>query len=434
MSLRWFVYHCGLFGAWAALLGWVLGRLLVGEHADLAQAGFKGLYLGLTVALALGLVDALWSLPPGRLGEVALRAAAAVLVGCAGGAAGGLLGQALYGRSEWSLFLVLGWTVTGLLVGLSIGTFEAAVLLGGTQGAGAFRKLRNGALGGTAGGLLGGALYLALQGLRPVLFADKPKDVLWSPSALGFVVLGLCIGLLIGLAQVVFREAWLKVEAGFRAGHERLLSKDETVIGRSEACDIGLFGDAGVDPRHAHILRQAGRYVLVDLGSKGGTYLNGVRITQPALLRSGDLIGMGRSALRFGERGRRSPAEAPVAAAAVPGSAPPSVGHAAARWWLRLDTGNALALGPGTRLTAADLPGLDPQAGSATAEVTANPSRPEELGLTNRSRQVWTATLAGAEHRVEPGRTIKLQAGTRLRLGRLGGELMAAADRIHAPP
>ena len=61
---------------------------------------------------------------------------------------------------------------------------------------------------------------------------------------MGFVALGMCIGLLIGLAQVILKEAWVRVEAGFRAGREMILSKPEVTIGRAESCDIGLFGDA----------------------------------------------------------------------------------------------------------------------------------------------------------------------------------------------
>jgi hypothetical protein len=307
MSFRWFIYYCALFGGWAALFGWLLGRLLAPEQHEILSALIKGFFLGLTVALALGLVDALWNLSLRRVGLVMLRSATAVIVGCVGGAVGGLLGQAFYGWTEWSLFLVLGWTFTGLLVGLSVGAFEAvAGLVQRENLASALRKLLNGAIGGTVGGLLGGVLYLSLQGLKSFLFADKPRDLLWSPSAIGFVVLGLCIGLLIGLAQVVLREAWVKVEAGFRAGRELLLSKSETVIGRAEGCDIGLFGDPGVDPRHAQILQQNGRYLLVDVGSKGGTYLNDALINEPSPLRSGDLIRVGRCVLRFGERSRRS--------------------------------------------------------------------------------------------------------------------------------
>ena len=84
------------------------------------------------------------------------------------------------------------------------------------------------------------------------------------------MALGLCIGLLIGVAQVILKEAWVKVEAGFRPGRELIVSKGEIVIGRAESCDIGLFGDNSVERTHARILRKGDRYLLVDSDTAGG--------------------------------------------------------------------------------------------------------------------------------------------------------------------
>jgi pSer/pThr/pTyr-binding forkhead associated (FHA) protein len=111
--------------------------------------------------------------------------------------------------------------------------------------------------------------------------------------------------LLIGLAQVVLREAWLRVEAGFRAGREMVLARDTTTIGRAESCDLGLFGDPEVDKVHARIVRQDGRYLLRDAGSRAGTYVNDERLAGPRPLRSGDAIRVGRSVIRFHERAKR---------------------------------------------------------------------------------------------------------------------------------
>lgn len=306
MSFRWFIYYCALVGGWSALFGWLLGRWLAPEASLVAQAGVKGMCLGLSVAAALGLLDAVWVLSLRQSGQAALRTGTAVLVGCLGGLLGGLIGQAVFDWTQWSLFLVMGWTITGLLVGLSIGSFEALASRLRHEQSGIGRKVVNGLLGGTVGGLLGGIGTVVLRGLWKGLFADKPSDRLWSPTAIGFVVLGVCIGLLVGLAQVILKEGWLRVESGFRAGRELLLNRDAVTIGRAEGCDVGLFGDAGVDPRHACIQRQGKRYVLIDAGSNGGTYLNDRRLSAPALLRSGDLIRVGRSVLRFGERVRHA--------------------------------------------------------------------------------------------------------------------------------
>jgi pSer/pThr/pTyr-binding forkhead associated (FHA) protein len=78
------------------------------------------------------------------------------------------------------------------------------------------------------------------------------------------------------------------------------------LIGRAEACDIGLFGDATVEREHARLVLDQGRYMLHDIGTPGGTYVNDRRITEPTPLRSGDLIAVGNSRLRFGERRKRA--------------------------------------------------------------------------------------------------------------------------------
>ena len=126
-----------------------------------------------------------------------------------------------------------------------------------------------------------------------------------SNLAIGLVILGLCIGLLIGLAQVFLKEAWLKVAQGFRAGRELMLAKDETTIGRAESCDLGLFGDNTIERLHARILLKNNRYLLADAETPGGTFLNEERVSKPTPLKSGDKIGVGNSVIEFGERQKR---------------------------------------------------------------------------------------------------------------------------------
>jgi hypothetical protein len=196
--------------------------------------------------------------------------------------------------------------MTGLLIGAAPCVFDVLARLAREEElGGALRKIVNGVLGGFLGGLLGSVLFLLLQAVWGLVFRDRVEDF-WSPSATGFVALGMCIGLLIGLAQVILKEAWVKVESGFRPGRELILSKPEVVIGRAEGCDIGLFGDNSVEHDHAHIRREGREHVLIDMGSAAGTYVNGERVLAPRPLRSGDSIRLGRCVLRFGERPRRS--------------------------------------------------------------------------------------------------------------------------------
>lgn len=309
MSFRLFIYYCALCGGGGAFLGWMLGRPINLSSGILTQ-GLKGMCLGLSVALALALVDALWIFSLRRLLAIGLRVATAVVVGTMGGLLGGLVSQALYGWREYDVFLVLGWTITGLLIGVSLGVFDLlASLLSGQDPGTALRKIFKGVLGGTLGGVLGGILSLLLFGgwtrlLRQFGGDMQVEERLWSPSAWGFVALGACIGLLIGLAQVILKEAWLKVEAGFRKGREIILAKPEITIGRAEGCDIGLFGDPQVEKLHARIRQEGDRYVLID--EAAGTYVNDDLVHGSCILRSGDFIRIGKSVLRFGERQKQT--------------------------------------------------------------------------------------------------------------------------------
>jgi hypothetical protein len=304
MSFRLFIWYCSLCGGCAAYVGWALGRLASPE-SSVMQAAVKGMFLGMMVALSLGLIDALWVLPWTQVHRIAARVLVAVGVGSVGGFVGGLLGQALFHFRHWAVFLVFGWAVTGLLIGAAPGVFDVLARLTRDEDLrGAARKIVNGTLGGALGGVLGSALFLALQFFGGLLFRDRAEE-LWGPSAAGFVALGMCIGLLIGLAQVILKEAWVRVESGFRPGRELILTKPEVVIGRAESCDVGLFGDSTVERTHARILRKGREYVLDDAGTPGGTYLNGARVEGPTRLRAGDLIQVGRCTLRFGERQQR---------------------------------------------------------------------------------------------------------------------------------
>ena len=316
MSFRLFIYYCAGCGACAAFGGWALGRLLAPE-SGLGRALVQGLMLGMVVSLGVASVDALGNYSIRRVAEIGKRVGIAVVVGCVGGLIGALLGHWLVSmlakfRSGGpalavieAVFRVVGWTITGLAIGASIAAFDFLAGLARRQNtAGARRKMVHGLLGGGLGGLVGGTLHLALGSGLDRLFGEG-KDLL-SPSALGFVALGLSIGLLIGLAQVILREAWVRVEAGFRAGRELILSKPETTIGRSESSDIGLFGDPGVDRTHALIRLQGHRYLVADAGGPGGTFVNDQRVGEPVPLHSGDVIRLGESRLRFGERQKRA--------------------------------------------------------------------------------------------------------------------------------
>lgn len=302
MSFRLFIYYCAVCGAWAAFVGWGLGMLMApagkGIWVRFAQDVVPMTALGVLVALALGTVDALWNLSGGQQAVALGRGLSAGVAGGLAGLVGSAVGFALVRTTQQELFILLGWTVTGLLVGGSVGLHERTRKASG-------RKFRHGLIGGGVGGLVGGGLFLAAGVAMGTLFGKRPDELL-STSAWGFAALGGCVGLFVGLAQVIFREAWITVEAGRRAGRTLILTRGETTIGRAESCDVGLFGEAGIERLHARIAMRENRYVLTDAGTPGGTYLNDRRLSGPEVLNAGDAIRVGGCLLRFGERRRAS--------------------------------------------------------------------------------------------------------------------------------
>jgi hypothetical protein len=77
----------------------------------------------------------------------------------------------------------------------------------------------------------------------------------------------------------------------------------------------------------------------------------------------------------------------------------------------------------GARLRALEIAGLETTMADGTvAEVVPNPADPSIVGLKNLSTNAWTATLSGGERKeVEPGRSIRLAAGTKVHFGVLEG-------------
>jgi len=307
MSFRLFIYYCTLCGGWAAFFGWMLGRTIsrtISPSSVIGRDGVRGMMLGILLALGLSLVDFLWNMSLRHFGQFLMRIGVALLVGGIGGLLGGLIGSLLNDLS--GVFFVFGWALTGLLIGASIGAYEfLASAISGKNQLGARKKVIKTVIGGTIGGVLGGILAMEL-GIAWDRIKPRGGDWLWSPTAMGFVALGMCIGLLVGLAQVILKEAWIKVEAGFRAGREMILAKEKTSIGRAEGVDIALFGDAGVEKLHANIVLEGGCYVLVDRTTPGGTFVNDAKVNGQVALSSGDRIRMGRSVLRFYERQKRT--------------------------------------------------------------------------------------------------------------------------------
>ena len=77
------------------------------------------------------------------------------------------------------------------------------------------------------------------------------------------------------------------------------VSSAEFTAGRQEDAVDFCLPQSGVSRRHFQILTENGAYILRDLGSKNGTFLNDERVWKETELKSGDIIKAGTEEFKF---------------------------------------------------------------------------------------------------------------------------------------
>ncbi len=154
------------------------------------------------------------------------------------------------------------------------------------------KVILNGVVGAVMGGLLGGLLF---DPISVVFHATQRATV---SRGVGFVIIGLSVGLFVGLVEGWTKTAWLLMRAGPLAGKQFVLFRDTTVLGSSPKAEVYLFKDEAIEPRHALIYNRGGRFEIEDCNTRDGTYVNGVPIRRQAL-NHGDQVVLGKTVLEF---------------------------------------------------------------------------------------------------------------------------------------
>ena len=100
-----------------------------------------------------------------------------------------------------------------------------------------------------------------------------------------------------GVDSLPAGSALLVVKRGPNAGSRFLLDRDTTSAGRHPDSDIFL-DDVTVSRRHAEFRRDGAEFVVVDVGSLNGTYVNREPV-DTAVLANGDEVQIGKFRLVF---------------------------------------------------------------------------------------------------------------------------------------
>lgn len=180
----------------------------------------------------------------------------------------------------------LAWGMVGVATGLGQGIALRSK-----------RLLIYGLLGGVIGGLLGGMLF---DPIDQILLGPHKPSAHWS-RLVGLTVIGLSVGAMIGIVELLARDTWLRMTQGPLSGKEFILFKDVMNVGASPRSDIYLFNDPQVAADHA-VIRSVGDECEIE--ARGATHPvllnnNGVR---RARLRHGDTVTIGRTTFVFQRR------------------------------------------------------------------------------------------------------------------------------------
>lgn len=89
----------------------------------------------------------------------------------------------------------------------------------------------------------------------------------------------------------------LRVLSGPLEGREFALTADQYSVGRDPQSDI-VIDQREVSRRHAEIVRMASEYVLTDLKSANGVYVNNLKLDR-AVLSHGDVFQIGACVFQF---------------------------------------------------------------------------------------------------------------------------------------
>jgi len=270
-----------LAGTFGGLIAWLVGELIFGKglasELSLAQrfaldAGYglvTGVLLGVCLGIGHWIVARRWWLP--------ILASA---LGAIGGLVGLLWGEFLYQLLRFSELLArpFGWAIFGFVLGSSQGIARGSLV-------GALRA----GLGGGIGAGLGGLFFALLPSLTQ-LPDPTCRGIAW-------VLMGTLIGSASVLVERFLAGATLKVASGKLEGKEFILDKPRLTIGRDERCDIPIYYDRQIEPRHATLEWTGAGYRIAPIGS-ATVIVNGQTVPVKELSHN-DVVQVGNTRLVY---------------------------------------------------------------------------------------------------------------------------------------
>ena len=279
------IYFCGVSGALAGLLAWLLiGWASAARWQNLwLSSAFVGVGTGGLIALALAFTR-------GRVEEWGRRRLWSAALTCLGlgsvaGGAGLMMGQAvfLWVGGEW-LGRGLGWLLLSLLIGLSQAGRDASV-----------RRRVVGGLGGLVSGAVSGLVY---EGMTQAFLSHSGTAQVWA-SSIGLMVVGGVLACGIPLAETLAARGVLVVLSGRRNGAEYVIL-DHLVVGAGESCRVLIPDDPDLEPEQLTFGACSGGIQVANVGRSRPVLVNGRSLSpgDKITCTPGTTIRVGKTELR----------------------------------------------------------------------------------------------------------------------------------------
>ncbi len=253
--------------------------------------------IGTALAASQGLSERNFS----KAGDTVLRALPAIVIG---GFISGFIAQSVFSNmledgGSVRVARAIGWMLAGGLGGVALGI-----------GFRSKKRIQNGLIGGAVGGLVGG-----------LIFDSITTETSAQPSRfVALLVIGGLMGLLIGLVDTLRTEIWLTVTSGEMTGRQFIIYDETTIVGCARNIPVTLLADRDVAEHHIQIERISGATKFTCMHNAAPVLVNGAQQTSGSL-GGGDLIRIGNTELKVGERNVDSPAPTTVQGEDTAGSA-----------------------------------------------------------------------------------------------------------------
>ena len=277
----------GLAGLVGGMIGAVLSEVIQGGGESRFFNDSLEMSTGVWFALALLGIGAAMSVSQGiaernpeKSSQAALLAIPASLVG---GFVAGVIAQSVYAPLADSglpneIPRAVGWAIAGGLGGAAVGAGFRSLI-----------RVRNCAIGGLAGGFVGG---LAFNTVGEIVGSG------FSSRLVGITLIGALMGLAVGLIDKVTVTSFIEQAMREGAPIRFSLFDQSTILGCAGNVGITVKGDPNVSEHHLRLTKQGSSLGFQCVGNASPITVNGQHTTS-GMLNNGDVFIVGNTQLRY---------------------------------------------------------------------------------------------------------------------------------------